>query len=153
MFPAFANVIYAMTENTPGYSGPRGIRMPYLEASNSDQQRGKIISTAAMFLLGGGEGRIFSTGQDFKRVIQTADGPLNITAKIEVVGDTIKLNTFSVVPEAGMAAATNPGPAILKAAFDGIKAELAQAGFSTAEVTALKIRGTPRVIKLTIDLK
>ncbi len=49
--PTVANATYALTENTPGYTGPQ-VRMPYWNPKNQSQQRGAIISTAAMMFAG-----------------------------------------------------------------------------------------------------
>lgn len=97
----------------------------------------------------------FVTGQVIKRIIQTRQGPLVISATAEVIGDTIKLKNFSVAHEEGIGVLTNPGSGTLKAVFDALKGEFAAAGFSKVEVTALRITGasSPRLINKTIDLK
>ena len=97
----------------------------------------------------------FITGQVIKRIIQTPEGPLVFSATVEVVGDTVKLKAASLVHADGAQVVTNPGPGTIKAAFDSLKGELRQAGFSTAQVTALRISGanSPRLINKTFDLR
>jgi RHS repeat-associated protein len=51
LLPMLANAIYWVTENTPGYNGPR-VRMPYITPANQSQKRGAIISSAAMLFAG-----------------------------------------------------------------------------------------------------
>jgi hypothetical protein len=97
----------------------------------------------------------FISGQVVKRVVQTPQGPLVFSATVEVVGDTVKLKAASLAHAAGVGVVTNPGPGVIKASFDGLKAELAAAGFSKAQVTALRISGpnSLRLINKTFNLK
>ncbi len=83
----------------------------------------------------------FVTGQALKRTIQTADGPLDITATVEVRGSTVVLRNFSVASPGGVGVNTNPGVIQLKAAFDALKGEFAADGFSRLIVQGLRITG------------
>ena len=98
-------------------------------------------------------GGAFVEGQQVLKTVQTPEGPLQITAKVEINGDTLVLRNLSVAHEEGIQVTTNPGPAALKAAIDEIKAEAKAAGFSNLRYTALNIRGTPSVIDKTVSLK
>jgi RHS repeat-associated protein len=95
----------------------------------------------------------YASGQAFKKVIMTSEGPLEITAKIEVEGDTITLKTFSVAHEDGVQVVTNPGVGELKAALDAVKSEMKEAGFSTLKIRALSIRDPVKFIEKTFQLK
>jgi hypothetical protein len=98
-------------------------------------------------------GEAFTEGQQVLRTIQTAEGPLQVTAKVEIEGEKLVLKNFSVSHAEGIGVKTNPGVSELKAAFDAIKADARAAGFSSVRVTALSIRDAPEVIDKTFILK
>ena len=79
----------------------------------------------------------FVTGQGIKTVVQTAQGPLEITAQVETQGSKIILKNLSVSHPEGIGVKTNPGVGALKATIDALKSQLAQDGFTQLEYRAL----------------
>jgi len=154
----------------PGTEGP-GIQdatadlinTAYLVNGAANLVRGAVGGISSLFgSIFGGEGAGITTlgigrivaGQTLKTVVQTAEGPLQITAQVETQGTTIILKNFSVVSPEGLGTVTNPGVGALKAAMNGLKTTLAQNGFTQAQVQALRVSGAnaPRLINMTINL-
>ena len=80
----------------------------------------------------------FVTGQAIKIVVQTAQGPLEITAEVETQGSKVILKNLDVVPQSGLGTTkTTPGPGALKAVFDVLKNELRKDGFTEVSYKAL----------------
>ncbi|HEY6252020.1 MAG TPA: RHS repeat-associated core domain-containing protein [Candidatus Angelobacter sp.] len=97
----------------------------------------------------------FVTGQVITRTIQTAEGPLVITATVEVQGSTIILKGVSVASTQGLGVVTTPGVAALKSVVDGVRAAAANSGFSKLVIQGVRVSGANpnRYINQVINLK
>ncbi|HEY6350542.1 MAG TPA: RHS repeat-associated core domain-containing protein [Candidatus Angelobacter sp.] len=97
----------------------------------------------------------FVTGQVITRTIQTAEGPLVITATVEVQGSTIILKGVSVASTQGLGVVTTPGVAALKSVVDGVRAAAASSGFSKLVIQGVRVSGANpnRYINQVINLK
>jgi hypothetical protein len=97
----------------------------------------------------------FVTGQVITRTIQTAEGPVVITATVEVQGSTIILKGVTVASPQGLGVVTTPGVAALTSVVDGVKAAAANSGFSKLVIQAVRISGANpnRYINQVINLK
>ena len=97
----------------------------------------------------------FVTGQVIRQTIQTAEGPLVVTAKVETQGTTIILKNLSVSHPGGLEVVTSPSVGPLKAAAEALKSQFAADGYTRLVIKGLRTTGrySPRYISIPISLK
>jgi hypothetical protein len=98
--------------------------------------------------------RSFKSGDLFERRIQTARGPVDVVAEVEIRGNRLILKDLSVYREGG--AAIGESFAELHSATRSLAREAASSGFKTLEVQFTRVPGSSSVAKgsrkITINL-
>ncbi|HET7216115.1 MAG TPA: RHS repeat-associated core domain-containing protein [Terriglobia bacterium] len=97
----------------------------------------------------------FVNGQGIRVVVDTAEGPLEITGEVETQGSRIILKKSDVAHPEGLGVRTHPGVGSLKAAIDALKGQFTAHGFTQLEIRSLRTSGAnaPRFVNMVINLQ